>query len=61
MKTIDAVKFFKTKTALAKALGITKQAVTQWGEDVPYIRQLQIEKVSFGHLKAQLLEEALAK
>lgn len=35
MKTSDAVKAFKTKVGVAKAIGITKQAVSLWGDVVP--------------------------
>ena len=61
MKTETAVQFFKTKTALAAALSVKKQAVSQWGDIVPFKRQLQIEKLTNGKLKAMSLEEALAK
>jgi DNA-binding transcriptional regulator YdaS (Cro superfamily) len=53
MKTADAIKFFGTRTALAKALGITKQAVTQWGETVPEGRAYQLQVITGGQLSAE--------
>jgi DNA-binding transcriptional regulator YdaS (Cro superfamily) len=50
MKTSDAVTFFKTKTNLAKKLGITHSSVSQWGEDVPELRAFQIERLTNGEL-----------
>lgn len=35
MKTSDALAIFKTKVRIAQEIGITKQAVSQWGETVP--------------------------
>lgn len=35
MKTADALEAFKTKVRIAKEIGITKQAVSQWSETVP--------------------------
>lgn len=35
MKKNDAVKAFKNKVGVAKAIGISKQAVSLWGEIVP--------------------------
>ena len=52
MLTSDAVKFFGSYAKLAKALGLTRAAPYQWGERPPAIRQLQLERISFGHLKA---------
>jgi len=52
MKTEDAVKIFGTKTAIAEALGITPNAVSQWGHKVPRRREYQIEKASGGQIKA---------
>ena len=51
MKTKDAAKHFGSKTKLAAALGITPSAVTMWGEDVPELRQYQIEQLTKGKLK----------
>ena len=61
MKTETAIEYFKTKTALANALGIKKQAISEWREIVPFKRQLQLEQITNGELKAMSLDEALAK
>ena len=42
MKTRQAIAHFGTARELAKALGITPGAVSQWGEDVPVLREYQI-------------------
>jgi len=54
MKKSDAIKYFGNPTALAKALGITVQAISQWGDDVPtfHNRHFQIEVLTGGKLKA---------
>ena len=53
MKTKDAVDYFGgSKTELANALGVDRSAITLWGEDVPRLRQYQIEILTKGALKA---------
>lgn len=52
MKTNYAVEYFGSKVALARALGIHKAAVSQWGENVPKGRAYQIEVLTGGALKA---------
>ncbi|HHW4403769.1 TPA: Cro/CI family transcriptional regulator [Aeromonas hydrophila] len=52
MKTNHAVKYFGSKAALARALGINKGAVSQWGEKVPKGRAYQLELMTGGQLKA---------
>jgi DNA-binding transcriptional regulator YdaS (Cro superfamily) len=52
MKTADAVALFGSQSALARALGIRPAAVAQWGETVPSLRQLQIQQLTLGKLKA---------
>lgn len=42
-----AVQFFKTQTALAKALGIERSAISQWTR-VPVERVLEIERQTDG-------------
>jgi DNA-binding transcriptional regulator YdaS (Cro superfamily) len=51
MLTEDAVKFFKGKTRLAKALSISPAAVSQWGKHVPRLRQFELHAISAGRLK----------
>ncbi|MBA1296589.1 Cro/Cl family transcriptional regulator [Pseudomonas lurida] len=52
MNRADAIKHFKGIAPLAKALGITYEAVRQWGEEIPELRQYQLELVTDGQLKA---------
>ena len=42
MRTQDAVDIFRTKEALAKAIGISPSAVYQWGDTVPPSRRESI-------------------
>lgn len=44
--------FGGTHAALAKALNISRTAVTMWGGEIPPLRATQIEVVSGGLLKA---------
>ncbi len=53
MKTRTAIDHFGSKAALAKALGISVQAITQWGEDVPPRRSLELERLTGGVLSAE--------
>lgn len=52
MKTKDAVRFFGTQAELARALGIKRQSVNDWGDVVPLARQYQLERLTQGKLKA---------
>jgi molybdenum-dependent DNA-binding transcriptional regulator ModE len=51
MTKSQAIKHFGSISALAKALGVTYEAVRQW-EEVPELRQYQIERLTAGDLKA---------
>lgn len=51
MTKSQAIKHFGSISALAKALGVTYEAVRQWA-DVPELRQYQIERITNGALKA---------
>lgn len=52
MTKSQAIKHFGSTSALAKALGTTYEAIRQWGDEVPDLRQYQIEVISLGALKA---------
>lgn len=53
MKTVDALNYFGGNTALTSILGLSSGAISQWGDFPPDLRQLQIEKLSRGVLKAE--------
>lgn len=60
MTLIDALKIFKTRVALAKALGITKQAVSAWEEDkpIPENHSLKLKYEIIPNLKSEAETEA---
>ena len=45
MKTQDAVERYGSKKALAEKLGISPQAISQWGDDMPELQALKLEKL----------------
>lgn len=47
----EVIDFFKTKTALAKALGITPGAITQWKEIIPEKQAYRLMHLTDGALK----------
>jgi hypothetical protein len=49
----QAVEAFDTQVKLAEALGITQGSVAGWGTYPPALRQLQIEALTGGRLKAE--------
>lgn len=53
MKTREAVHHFGSKASVAKALGISRAAVTRWGEHVPEGRAYQLELITGGALRAE--------
>lgn len=44
MKKRDAIQRAKGRDNLARLLGITGSAISQWGEDVPLLREFQLRK-----------------
>ncbi len=48
----DAIQHFGTQQKLAAALGITQPAIAAWKETIPLLRQLQLERLTGGVLKA---------
>lgn len=53
MTKTDAVRHFQTQAKLAAALGMYQGSVSLWGEYPPPIRQLQLEALTRGALKAE--------
>lgn len=53
VKTKDVFKHFDGKAKTAAALGIAVPSVYVWGIYPPPLRQLQIESITAGELKAE--------
>lgn len=51
MYKTEAIRFFGTKTKLAKAAGVKIQSIYKWGDLVPERRALRLELASAGKLK----------
>ena len=54
MNKTQAITHFGSISALAKVLKVTYEAVRQW-EEVPELRQYQLERLTKGTLKASAL------
>lgn len=62
LKTSDAVAYFGNKVSLAEALGVTKQAVSAWGENVPEQSAWPLFYITEGKIKAKIdLPESVMK
>lgn len=53
MRTRDVIEHFGSQAAVAHALGIKPPSVAGWGDRVPDLRQLQIERITNGKLRAE--------
>ena len=51
MKTKDAIEHFGSEAAVARALEISRQAVDQWGELVPILTAIEIQRITKDKLK----------
>lgn len=49
----ETIRAFGTQSAVAEALGITQGSVSLWGAYPPPLRQLQIEVLTAGKLRAE--------
>ncbi|EES3796034.1 TPA: Cro/Cl family transcriptional regulator [Escherichia coli] len=45
MKKAEAIELAGSKAKLARLLKVSKGAVSQWGEEIPELRSLQLEKI----------------
>lgn len=53
MTTQDCIKHFGSVAELARQLGVTEQAIYQWGTSPPRLRQFQIQHLSAGALSVE--------
>jgi len=60
MTKADVIKFFGSQSAVAKALGVSKQAVGSWGEQIPEGRAYQIQVITGGKLKVSANQRKVA-
>ena len=49
----EAIKHYGTQQKLADALGLSQSTVAEWGAYPPKLRQLQLQQVTRGRLKAE--------
>lgn len=56
MLTADAIKHFGSRAAIARALGISRSAVSYWGEHVPALRAYQLREL----LAARQMQDSAA-
>ena len=52
MNIKDAINYYGSRSKLARALDVTPQAINNWGEELPMLRQYQIEVLTKGKLIA---------
>ena len=45
MKKAEAIELAGSKAKLARLLKVSQGAVSQWGEEIPELRALQLEKI----------------
>ncbi|EJW5532091.1 helix-turn-helix domain-containing protein [Salmonella enterica] len=45
MKKTKAIELAGSQAKLARLLKVSKGAVSQWGDDIPELRALQLEKI----------------
>lgn len=58
MTRSEAIEYFGGIPQLSKALGITYEAVRQWPEEIPLLRQYQLQELSGGHLRVDSKAES---
>jgi len=53
MKKSDVIEYFGSAAAIARAVGISRQAVHEWPDELPVPRACQIEILTGGALRAE--------
>lgn len=57
----DLIRHFGTQTRAAEALGLAQPSVSEWQQrGIPFLRQLHIEKLTKGRLKAEFKSARVA-
>lgn len=62
MTTQEVIDYYGDQGSAANALGIYSSAISQWGDEPPALRQLQLERMTKGALIASkdcLIKSAL--
>ncbi len=54
MTKSDAVEYFGSQSAVAGVLGISRMAISGWGDTIPEQRQAQLQIISNGDLVADM-------
>lgn len=49
----QAITYYGSQAALSDALGIKQPSVADWGEYPPALRQIQLERLTAGKLRAE--------
>lgn len=52
MNKAEVIQHFGSVGETARALGLSQPSVTNWGDQLPILRQLEIERLTRGVLKA---------
>lgn len=53
MTKSEVIKHFGSAANVARALNLSRAAVSSWSNEIPLLRQMQIEKLTDGKLKAK--------
>ena len=52
----EVLKFYGSAAAVARLIGISRSAVSQWGHLVPVRRAYELERLTNGKLKAPVVD-----
>ena len=51
MRKQDVLDYYQTSARVAEALGITPQAISQWGDIIPFFSAFRLHQMTGGRLK----------
>lgn len=61
MHITAVLRVFKTKSNFARCMGVSKATVSSWGDTIPPLRSLQVEKITKGVLTSDFRFEDLIR